>query len=75
MPAAETTFLTAQPKRNVLLIIQVGGSGKIKIPKTEEIQSLEYRFRAESEAESILEESSAVQDEKSVNGKHDYILS
>lgn len=52
--------------------IQVGGS-KIKIPKTEEIQSLEYKFRAESEAGSILEESSAIQEEHAVTGKRGHI--
>lgn len=30
------------------MYMQVGGSGKNKIPKTEEIQSMEYKFRAES---------------------------
>lgn len=33
----------------------MGGSGKAKVPKTEEIQSLEYRFRIESEAGSEWE--------------------
>lgn len=35
----------------------------MKIPKSEEIQALEYKFRAESEEGSILEESYVILDE------------
>ena len=36
--------------------MQVGGSGRNKLPKTEEIQCLEYKFRTDSQADSGWED-------------------
>lgn len=39
-----------------LIHVQVGGSGKNKVPKTEEIQSFEYKSRVEIDGVSEWEE-------------------